>query len=225
MKKVSVILGVVAAMLMVFSACETEDLVNPVITLGGADTIEIVLNDPAGFTDPGATATDDKDGDLTAQIIKTGTVDVAKIGSYELTYSVSDNAGNQATVKRIVNVIVNQATFAGIWNVAEVITGSNPDPNWTYSATVAASGSDQMKLLITNFGGFGAAFIANVTFDKFGKFTIPSQAVVGTTEAATIEGELMSTTSDNGTTLTMKYKVVWATSGTDHSAGTWTKAK
>ncbi|HRZ42821.1 MAG TPA: DUF5011 domain-containing protein [Bacteroidales bacterium] len=224
MKKLSVILGVVAAMLMVFSACETDDLVNPVITLTGADTIEIVLNDAAGFTDPGATATDDKDGDLTAQIIKTGTVDVAKIGSYELTYSVSDNAGNQATVKRIVNVIVEQATYAGIWNVTEVITGSNPDPNWVYSATVAASGTDVMKLIITNFGGF-ANFNANITFDKFGNFTIPNQAVIGAPEAATIEGEGTSTTSDDGTTLTINYKVEWATSGTDHSAGTWTKAK
>jgi hypothetical protein len=224
MKKISFVLGIAVAIVLAFSACETEDLVNPVITLTGADTINIVLNDPNGFTDPGFTATDDKDGDITNQVITTGAVDVAKIGSYELTYSVSDNAGNQASVKRIVNVIVEQATYAGIWNVVEVITGDHPDPSWNYSATVAASGTDQMKLLITNFGGF-ATFTANITFDKFGNFTIPNQPVIGTTEAATIEGEGTSTTSDDGATLTIKYKVVWASSGTDHSVGTWTKAK
>ncbi len=224
MRKLSLILGTVAAMLMIFSACETEDLVNPVITLSGADTIEIVLNDAAGFTDPGATATDDKDGDITAQIITTGTVDVTKIGSYELTYSVSDNAGNQASVKRIVNVIVNQATYAGVWNVKEVITGTNPDTAWVYSATAAASGTNVMKLLITNFGGF-ANFTADVVFDKFGNFTIPNQQVIGASEPATIEGESTSMTSPSGTTLTIKYKVNWQSGGLDHSVGTWTKAK
>jgi hypothetical protein len=223
MKKVTFFFSTLMAALMIFSACEVEDLDNPTITLVGGD-MEIVLNDPAGFTEPGFAATDEQDGDLTAQVIVTGTVDVTKIGSYEITYSVSDKAGNKTTAKRIVDVIVKQSTYLGVWSVSEVITGSNPDPNWMYSATIAAS-SNQTTLLITNFGGMTSNFIANVTFDKFGKFTIPNQQLIGAGEDGTIEGEGISETSPNGNTLTIKYKVNWVSSGTDHSVGTWTRSK
>lgn len=225
MKKVSVILGVVAAMLMVFSACETEDLVNPVITLSGADTIEIVLNDPAGFTDPGATATDDKDGDLTAQIIKTGTVDVAKIGSYELTYSVSDNAGNQATVKRIVNVVVKQATYTGNWAVVDIVSSTDTSISGTYNynATITASGVDQTKIMIANFGGFTASFVVNANFAIFGDFTIPSQPLTGSGYTGTISGT--GTTTPTGLTLTFNYIVNYTDGQIDTCVATFTKSK
>jgi hypothetical protein len=224
MKKVTFFFGTLMAALMIFSACEVEDLDNPVITLVGGD-MEIVLNDPAGFTEPGFAATDEQDGDLTAQVIVTGTVDVTKIGSYEISYSVSDNAGNKTTAKRIVDVIVKQSTYLGVWTVNEVITGSNPDPSWNYSATIAGSTADMMKLNITNFGGMSSNFIASVTFDKFGKFTIPNQQLIGAGEDGTIEGEGTSETSADGNTLTIKYKVNWVSSGTDHSVGTWTRSK
>lgn len=53
----------------------------------------------------GVTATDDRDGDLTASIIlESGSVDTGKAGIYELTYSVTDQAGNRTEVKRTVTV-------------------------------------------------------------------------------------------------------------------------
>lgn len=52
----------------------------------------------------GVTAADDRDGDLTAYVTVSGTVDTGKAGSYELIYRVSDKAGNLAEVKRIVTV-------------------------------------------------------------------------------------------------------------------------
>lgn len=223
MKRAKYFMGAAIALLMVFAACELEDLVNPTITLTGGD-MEIVLNDAAGFTEPGFTATDDKDGDLTSQVIVGGdVVDVTKVGSYEITYSVSDNAGNQATVKRTVDVIVNQATYTGGWGVVEVITGSNPDPNWTYNATVTASGVDQTKILIANFGGFSTNFVANVNFDKFGNFTIPNQPLTGSGYDGTLQGT--GTTSQNGLTLTINYDVNYTDGDHDICAGTWTKSK
>ena len=72
------------------------DIVAPVITLTGSDTINVTLGD--AFTDPGATATDNVDGDITASIIVAGdTVDVNTAGTYTITYNVSDAAGNPAT--------------------------------------------------------------------------------------------------------------------------------
>ena len=89
------------------------DLIKPVIELNGPATMYVTQG--ATFTDPGATATDDVDGDLTAQIVTTGTVDTATLDSYTLTYSGPvDAAGNVADpVSRTVIVIeqiINAAT-------------------------------------------------------------------------------------------------------------------
>ena len=63
------------------------------------------------WVDPGATATDTLDGNLSDTITRTGTVDVNTTGVYTLTYTVSDAAGNEANVTRTVNVGL-PATYA-----------------------------------------------------------------------------------------------------------------
>ncbi len=85
----------------------TSDTDTPVITLVGSDTVSIAQG--ATYTDLGATATDNVDGDLTANIIVTGTVDTNTVGTYTVTYNVSDAAGNTATpVVRTVTVTDSQ---------------------------------------------------------------------------------------------------------------------
>jgi hypothetical protein len=79
------------------------DTVPPVVTLNGAAAIQITVGDT--FTDPGATATDDVDGDLTTHIIVSGTVDTITAGLYSITYSATDAAGNTGSAGRIVTVI------------------------------------------------------------------------------------------------------------------------
>jgi hypothetical protein len=85
------------------------DIVAPVITLTGSDTINVTLGD--AFTDPGATATDNVDGDITTSIVVSGdTVDVNTAGTYTIIYNVSDAAGNPATeVTRTVTVAAPSA--------------------------------------------------------------------------------------------------------------------
>ncbi|MBR9915766.1 MAG: DUF5011 domain-containing protein, partial [Algicola sp.] len=77
----------------------------PVITLNGASTIN--LNVGSTYTELGATATDNEDGDLTSSIVIGGdTVDPNVLGTYVVTYNVSDAAGNAAVeVTRTVNVV------------------------------------------------------------------------------------------------------------------------
>jgi len=95
-------------------ACLTEDkefaLANvsidneaPVLTLNGDSTIIVKQGDP--YVELGATATDNVDGDLTDQIEVSGDVDTSTIGSYTVTYTVSDSVGNESTVERIVEVV------------------------------------------------------------------------------------------------------------------------
>lgn len=75
----------------------------PIITLNGDNAMALSFGDI--FIDPGATATDDIDGDLTSNIIVTGTVDTTVIGTTTLTYSVTDSGG--LTDVKIRTVTVN----------------------------------------------------------------------------------------------------------------------
>ena len=60
----------------------------------------------AVFTDPGASATDAVDGDLTVDIVVTGSVDTSKVGAvYTLSYTATDAAGNTGTATRTVTII------------------------------------------------------------------------------------------------------------------------
>lgn len=72
-----------------------RDNTKPVITLVGATPVSVERG--RGYTEPGATALDDIDGDLSANIVITGTVDTMAVGSYTISYNVSDSSGNVAT--------------------------------------------------------------------------------------------------------------------------------
>ncbi|WP_172675964.1 PKD domain-containing protein, partial [Croceitalea dokdonensis] len=80
------------------------DITSPIITLLGDNPLELIQGD--SYNDPGATAEDDLDGDITANIVVGGdVVDTNTIATYTVTYDVSDIAGNPATqVARTVNV-------------------------------------------------------------------------------------------------------------------------
>ena len=79
------------------------DTTLPVITLLGDDVVTLEVGDT--YTDAGATATDNYDGDITSSIVTVSTVNTAIVGSYTVRYNVSDAGGNAALeVTRIVNV-------------------------------------------------------------------------------------------------------------------------
>jgi hypothetical protein len=87
------------------------DRIAPVITLNGEATVAVAAG--AGYEDPGATATDDIDGDLSGSVTTTGSFDTSSVGSYTLAYSVSDRAGNLGTATRVINVGLNQGVGGG----------------------------------------------------------------------------------------------------------------
>ncbi|MGM0113378.1 immunoglobulin-like domain-containing protein [Enterococcus sp. DIV0187] len=53
----------------------------------------------------GVSATDQTDGDITSKVTYTGTIDVNTVGSYLLTYSVTNSKGQTATQSAIINVV------------------------------------------------------------------------------------------------------------------------
>jgi hypothetical protein len=78
------------------------DTVPPEITLLGSVSVTIQLG--AIYTDAGATATDNVDGDITDRIVVDNPVDTATAGTYTVTYRVEDQAGNSASATRTVTV-------------------------------------------------------------------------------------------------------------------------
>lgn len=74
----------------------------PILNLLGAETMTVECG--AAFIDPGATAFDVCDGDLSSSILVSGLVDTSTPGEYTLTYSIFDAAGNQRQASRLVIV-------------------------------------------------------------------------------------------------------------------------
>ena len=73
----------------------------PIITLNGSSTLTLVVG--STYNELGATALDETDGVVSVQT--TGTVNNNVVGSYIITYTASDVAGNTATITRTVSVI------------------------------------------------------------------------------------------------------------------------
>ncbi len=74
------------------------DTIPPVITLLGDSILKVGAG--GSFQDPGATALDNVDGDISNRIQDSGSVDMQKVGSYNVYYNVEDGAGNKAEEKR-----------------------------------------------------------------------------------------------------------------------------
>src|SRR4051812_20163303 len=86
--------GVCAWLVLLTSACGNDpphhiagDTVAPVITLVGANQVNVPQNTP--YVDMGANAVDDVDGDITTAITIMNPVNVAIVGPYTVTYNVS----------------------------------------------------------------------------------------------------------------------------------------
>ncbi|MEE9326693.1 MAG: immunoglobulin-like domain-containing protein [Cocleimonas sp.] len=85
----------------IINIVEPHDVTPPIISLNGSNLIEITQG--SVYSDPGATALDDKDGNIIVSI--SGSVDTTQIGSYEIIYRASDGTGNSSSTRRIVNIV------------------------------------------------------------------------------------------------------------------------
>ena len=95
------------------------DTTRPVITLSGANPQ--TLEAGTVYVEQGATATDNIDGDLTDEIvINASAVDTGALGSYPVTYDVSDSSEN-AAIQKIRTVLVVDTTRPVI-----TLVGGNP---------------------------------------------------------------------------------------------------
>ena len=105
------------------------DTTVPVITLEGEATVTLEVG--TSYTDAGATARDDYDGDISNNIITINTVDKDVVGEYTITYNVSDANGNAAEeVIRTVIIDSSLSTEDNTMNIIKVYP--NPTDNYLF---------------------------------------------------------------------------------------------
>jgi len=139
-------------------AAGSADPIPPRLRLIGSAQIDLMQGN--AFTDPGAIAFDNIDGNLTAGITVTNPVLTGTPGTYTVTYSVSDLTANTTTLTR--TVIVHAPTAADVL-----------PPVVTPPADVMLTATDSRGVLITDarLAGFFASVIAVDNLGVLGAIT------------------------------------------------------
>ena len=138
-----------------------EDTTAPIITLIGENAITLEVG--TSYNDAGATALDNNDGDLSANIIVTGTVDTSTVGMYTITYSAtnaSENTGSATRTVIIVDTILPVITLLGD-NPVSIKVGS------TYT-DAGATASDNYDGDLTS----SITTVNNVNLNTVGTYTV-----------------------------------------------------
>lgn len=97
--------GIVAPLTTTSPGGDTDP---PVITLFGANPLQLVQG--SAYVEPGFSAVDAVDGDLTDAVEVLGSINTNQIGQQSLTYRCTDITGNVATRVRVVNIVAPGAT-------------------------------------------------------------------------------------------------------------------
>lgn len=148
-KTFSIILILIAAIFL--NNCKKDDTTPPVITLKGKSFIILNLGD--SYTDEGATAEDNKDGDVSNKLVASGIPEnTFHAGEYIITYNVEDAMGNTA-IQASRTVHISTEKLIGEYIVEE---SNDVDPT-TKEYTIKVTQSDTIynKIFISNFRNLG----------------------------------------------------------------------
>ena len=208
----------------------SKDVTAPELRLNG--DAEITMAVGTEYVDPGYSATDDYDGDVTSKVVISGTVNNAKAGTYELTYTVSDTAGNTTSKKRtviyeelgnldislgsVLDSVTPQISLKGANPYCMVKGGTYLEPGAT--ATDNVDGNITDKIAVTNkvTGNLMGAFrIVYEVEDTSGNKAIAYRAVIVTTSCPDNTEETKETNNAPVITLIGKNSVI-INIGTDY---------
>ena len=123
------------------------DMVSPKLSLRGSSVISLALGE--SFLDPGFEANDNKDGNVTSSVVVEGEVITSKEGTYMLSYSVKDDAGNISEVLTRTVVVV------------DTIPEDKPSYWWSNSSSI---GNGFYKGWLGQFMPFESGWIYHLDF-------------------------------------------------------------
>jgi hypothetical protein len=149
--------ALLVAVAIIFSSCGKEDVGAPKVSITGDNPFEIELG--ATFTDPGATANDEEDGDLTSKINVTPlTISTDKVDEITVTYKVTDKAGNDGSATRKVRVKANKLT--GLYRVTDTYSDGE---TFQYDQQVNTNVQGYNMLTFSQYGTYGQNALLIVT--------------------------------------------------------------
>ena len=163
-----------------------RDVTPPVITLVGDP--EVVIECTEIYTDAGATAVDNVDGDISSRITVTGSVNTSVPGTYTLTYNVRDQANNPATpvtrTIRVVDTVAPEVAITGNPTVTVECGGSYVDAGAT--ATDSCHGDLSDAIVVNNPVNTAVPGVYQVTYtvsDPSGNAAVPAVRTVTVTDS------------------------------------------
>jgi len=134
--------------------------------------MEIIYGTPTA--DPGATAKDEKDGDISNKIKSNWNtnVDLNNIGEYTVTYYVEDGKANSATATRKVIVKLNSSNYFGEYNTTWTVTGQGTYNN---SISTISQGDSVNQFIIYPFRQADIHLKVNILGIKGDQFNFSQQ--------------------------------------------------
>jgi len=176
------------------------DVTAPVITLTG--DAEMELDNGAVYEEPGFSATDDCDGDVTELVAVEGTVDTGTPGTYTLTYTVTDAGGNTATAQRFVTVkdlTPPELTLLGDAVVELTIGNGFEEPGFTATDNSDGDLTEQVQVSgEVNMYLPGTYTLTYTVTDAAGNTTEATRTVVMCEIRAQVSGGVIYLTYDDG---------------------------
>jgi hypothetical protein len=127
----------------------------PTITLNGNSSITQYLNQV--FTDPGFSANDIEDGNITSNVVTSGNVNIDSVGIYTLTYVVADSQGKKDSTSRTVKIVNNLDYMNG--QFACLTNNLTSGASYSWITTITASNSVNNKITVSKISD---CFPANV---------------------------------------------------------------
>ena len=177
-----------------------DDITVPTFQYADGYSDKVVLGWNQDFNPlEGITATDNIDGDITSKIQVTGEIDNQTYGKYELSYSVSDRAGNVANMTREVEVVWNYGvTFIG--HAGCYYGLMNSEEAFLYAVQVLKYQALECDLKQTKDGVFVLSHD-----DTFGGYTIASTNYSELKDVTYTAGRKAGIPASNGTVTNSPY--------------------
>lgn len=139
---------------LAISACEKSDIIAPLIILI-PDTVAVhYLGDT--YIDPGINVTDNYTCDLTELTTIENDVDVNNYGTYIITYTTSDEAGNTSQANRLVDIVLRKENY---YHLTYAATDTCNSGIYFYNGLIQDCACPENAVTVVNISNLGLSAI------------------------------------------------------------------